>query len=64
MPNTRNPPPYLEPQDTVPDSSNLIPEDPTDTVNNIFCFVYQFFVAYNYDIIYIFCELMLDVTGV
>ena len=33
-----NPQPYVEPEDTVPEDFNLIPEDSADVVNIIFCF--------------------------
>ena len=39
-PTTTNPQPHVELQDAVPKySNNLIPEDPVDSVNNIFCSV-------------------------
>ena len=34
-----NPWPGVEPQHIVPADSNVIPEDPADVVNNMFCFV-------------------------
>ena len=38
IPTQANPNPTVKPQQTAPESANIIPQDATDTVNNIFCF--------------------------
>ena len=38
IPTKTNPHPEVEPQPMTPEDANVIPQDPVDTVNNIFCF--------------------------